>query len=177
MNYEIIALDIDGTLTNSKKEITERTKQTLIEAQKFGKKVILASGRHNLGMKSIAEELELDKYGGYIMAFNGGKIINAKTGDVIHSVYLPHKYIEPVYNLVKDENITVITFEENRIIMSQHTNEYSDVEANILKLECVVTENFVELVNFDVNKLLLAGEPQLIDKYEKILFFTSTISK
>ena len=81
MSYEIIALDIDGTLTNSQKEITSRTKEALIEAQKLGKKVVLASGRHNSGMKDVAEELELDKYGGYIMAFNGGKVINAKTGE------------------------------------------------------------------------------------------------
>ena len=75
MGYEIIALDIDGTLTDSHRELTPRTINTLIEAQKRGKKVILASGRHNCGMRSIAETLKLDEYEGYIMAFNGGKII------------------------------------------------------------------------------------------------------
>ena len=55
MGYEIIALDIDGTLTDSHRELTPRTINTLIEAQKRGKKVILASGRHNCGMRSIAE--------------------------------------------------------------------------------------------------------------------------
>ena len=91
MNYEIIALDIDGTLTNSKKEITPRTKKALIEAQKLGKKIILSSGRHDCGIKAFAEELELQKYGGYIMAFNGGKIINAQTKEVISSVNFPHE--------------------------------------------------------------------------------------
>ena len=59
MSYDVIALDIDGTLTNSKKEITERTRHALIEAQKRGKKVILASGRHNSAMQRYANELEL----------------------------------------------------------------------------------------------------------------------
>ena len=34
MDYKLIALDIDGTLTNSQKEITPRTRYALMEAQK-----------------------------------------------------------------------------------------------------------------------------------------------
>ena len=43
--YEIIVLDLDGTLTNSKKVITPKTKDALMRIQKEGKKVVLASGR------------------------------------------------------------------------------------------------------------------------------------
>ena len=45
MQYQVIVLDLDGTLTNSKKEITEPTRQALIDIQKNGKTVVLASGR------------------------------------------------------------------------------------------------------------------------------------
>ena len=45
MNYQILALDLDGTLTNSSKEISEPTLKALIEIQEQGKKVVLASGR------------------------------------------------------------------------------------------------------------------------------------
>ena len=40
--YEIIVLDLDGTLTNSKKVITPKTKDALMRIQKEGKKVVLA---------------------------------------------------------------------------------------------------------------------------------------
>ena len=46
MDYQMLVLDLDGTLTNSRKELTEPTKQALIEIQEEGKKVVLASGRH-----------------------------------------------------------------------------------------------------------------------------------
>ena len=36
MQYQVIVLDLDGTLTNSKKEITEPTRQALIDIQKNG---------------------------------------------------------------------------------------------------------------------------------------------
>ena len=45
MEYQMLVLDLDGTLTNSRKELTEPTRQALLEIQKMGKKVVLASGR------------------------------------------------------------------------------------------------------------------------------------
>lgn len=169
MSYEVIALDIDGTLTNSKKEITPRTKKVLLEAQQKGKKVILASGRHDFGIMPTAKELELDKFGGYIMAFNGGKVINAETGEIISSVNFPKEYIRPVYDCLKDSNITVITYEDNHIIADKKVNDYTYVEPKILNMDFITVDNFVEYVNFDINKILLAGEPEEINEYEKIL--------
>ena len=45
MQKKLLVLDIDGTLTNSKKEITKKTKQKLFDIQKMGHIVMLASGR------------------------------------------------------------------------------------------------------------------------------------
>mgnify|MGYP000671178877 CR=1 FL=1 len=43
MNYEVLVLDLDGTLTNSEKKITEPTKEALLDIQQKGKIVVLAS--------------------------------------------------------------------------------------------------------------------------------------
>ena len=45
MAIKVIIMDVDGTLTNSKKQITPKTKEMLIEAQNKGIKLVLASGR------------------------------------------------------------------------------------------------------------------------------------
>ena len=50
MDYQILVLDLDGTLTNSQKEITKPTLDALIEIQEAGKKVVLASGRPTKGV-------------------------------------------------------------------------------------------------------------------------------
>ena len=54
MDYQILVLDLDGTLTNSKKEITQPTLEALIEIQEAGKKVVLASGRPTQGVMPLA---------------------------------------------------------------------------------------------------------------------------
>ena len=63
MNYKMIALDLDGTLTNSDKIVTPETKEALFHYQKHGGKIVLASGRPTQGIVPIAEELELEKNG------------------------------------------------------------------------------------------------------------------
>ena len=72
MFFKVIALDIDGTLTNSDKVITPKTKEMLMNYQEIGGKIILASGRPTQGIIPHAKTLELEKYGGYILAYNGG---------------------------------------------------------------------------------------------------------
>ena len=61
MNRKILVLDIDGTLTNSKKEITPRTLQRIREIQQLGHIVVVASGRPTPGLRKVAETLELAK--------------------------------------------------------------------------------------------------------------------
>ena len=53
MNYQMLVLDLDGTLTNSNKEISGATRDALIDIQRQGKKVVLASGQ--IGRASCRE--------------------------------------------------------------------------------------------------------------------------
>lgn len=169
MDYKLIALDIDGTLTNSKKEISPRTRYALLEAQNQGKKIILASGRHPVGIYPIAKDLLLDRYGGFIMAFNGGKIINCSTGETVVSKLFPIEYLADIVGVLKESNITINTYDDKRIISDSKVNDYSYIERDIIKTEMVVVDDFISAVKFNINKLLLAGEPDELDRYQTIL--------
>ena len=70
MRYKLLVLDIDGTVTNSKKEVTEKTKKAIIELQERGIPVAIASGRPPQGVYKVAETLELNRFGSYILPFN-----------------------------------------------------------------------------------------------------------
>ena len=54
MKYKLIVLDLDGTLTNSKKVITARNRETLIRVQEQGIRLVLASGRPTYGIVPLA---------------------------------------------------------------------------------------------------------------------------
>ncbi len=169
MDYKLIALDIDGTLTNSRKEMTPRTRYALLEAQAQGKKIVLASGRHPLGVYPIAADLQLERYGGYIMSFNGGKIIDCSTDRTIVSKFFPREYLPDIVSVLKDSNITMITFDDRRIYADSKVNDYTYIEKEVLKTEMVTVSDFVAETKFPINKIVLTGEPYELEEYRKAL--------
>ena len=169
MEYKLIALDIDGTLTNSRKEITPRTRYALLEAQAQGKKIILASGRHPLGVLPIAHDLRMDAYGGYIMSFNGGKIIECATERTIVSKLFPYEFLPDIVSVLKDSNITMITFDDKKIYANNKVNDYTFIEKDVLKTDMLIVDDFLSTVKFEFNKILLAGEPDELDQYQQVL--------
>lgn len=169
MDYKLIALDIDGTLTNSQKEITPRTRYALMEAQKQGKKIILASGRHPVGIMPIAKDLMLDRFGGFIMAFNGGRIINCETGETMVSKLFPLEYLPDIVNVLKDSNITINTYDDRRIISDNKVNDYTYVERDVIKAEMVVVDDFISSVRLISTKFFLQANPMSLISIRKFL--------
>ena len=170
MRYEMLVLDLDGTLTNSEKKITPPTKQALLEIQEAGKKVVLASGRPTPGITPLAEMLDLAKYGSYILAFNGARIINCRTGQIVYDKTVPTSAIPEVYNIVKEfQDVDVITYTDKEIISGIKSNKFDEIEAMITGMPIVEVENFVEYIDFPINKFLVTGEPEVLDEVAKVL--------
>ena len=78
MSRKILALDLDGTLTDSNKEITPRTKEMIAKMQEQGHIVVLASGRPTPGVQRVADKLHLSEMGGYIFPIMGQEYRIAK---------------------------------------------------------------------------------------------------
>ena len=169
MSFKIISLDIDGTLTNSEKKITEMTRKKLFEFQENGGKVILASGRPTMGIKPYADILRLSEYGGYILAFNGGSMIDCKSGKILFEKTLPPHVIPEIYDIIKDYPVGINTYEGESIIAGRQINQYTELEARINGMKIKFVEDFVGYVDFPVNKCLLQGDPEVILQLEKLL--------
>ena len=88
MNLKLIALDIDGTLTDDSKKIMPDTRNTLLEIQKKGVRILLASARPTPGLYDMAGQLKLKMFQGILMAYNGGKIVDASDGTVLSEIHM-----------------------------------------------------------------------------------------
>ena len=65
MKKKVLVLDIDGTLTNSRKEISPATLEAIGKLQRRGHIVVLASGRPTAGLRAISEKLHFAENGGF----------------------------------------------------------------------------------------------------------------
>ena len=167
MDKKILVLDLDGTLTNNKKEITSKTKQRIMEAQEMGHRIVLATGRPTPGVASIRKELELDRYHGMALVYNGGKIIDCATDEVLYQKVLPEEMVTELFRKADELQIGMLTYNTKGIIANMHADEFVDVEAKINHLDVVQTDDIKAMMDFDVNKCLGTAPVDIAPDIEK----------
>lgn len=167
--YRIIALDLDGTLTNHDKVVTPRTRQALLKAQDQGAIIVLASGRPTYGIVPVAECLELDKRGGYILSYNGGNIVNAQTGEKLFSQFLPDDVIPILYQYAKEHRHALLGYVGNEIITEMPDDPYVKEESRINKMNIRQVDDLTDALEPHPTKLLMTGEPSDMIKAENEL--------
>jgi Cof subfamily protein (haloacid dehalogenase superfamily) len=165
MSYKMIVLDLDDTLLRDDHTISERTKQALMAAQEMGVKVVLASGRPTFGMKHIAEELSLAKYGSFILSFNGGKILNCQTFEEIFSSTLTPKAVHSLYEISRREGVYIHTYVGDEII-TEEENPYTTIESDLTGLPINVVDKFIDAVSEPVVKVLMVDAPEKLKVVE-----------
>lgn len=170
-NYELLALDLDGTLTNQDKVITPKTKTALLEMQERGKRIVLASGRPTEGVWPLARELKLNEYGGYLLAFNGAVIIDCRTGETLFSRLLPARMNRKIIRLGRDYQTIVITYSEDgrTILTEQEDNLYvrRNQAANRMQLRQV--DDLEAAVTYSVPKFLMIDEAERLAAVEPLI--------
>jgi len=170
MKYKLIALDLDGTLKNSNNEITEKTKKALIQAQELGIKVVLASGRPTPGLRHEAKALELEKYEGYILSFNGARVVDVKTNETIYEQTLTIEEAKQAYDRSKNYDVACITYEDDVIVGEDIDQQYVVLEAEINDIKTKKV-NFKDNLKDPIHKVLLSGQPDyvgtIIDEFKE----------
>lgn len=175
MEKKLLVLDIDGTLTNGKKEITQRTKDTIAKMMEAGHSCMLASGRPTPGMLFVADELEFASHGGYLLSYNGARVLNHQTKEIVFEQKLPSEFIPELLQFAIERDCSILTYNDEAVLSGNIINEFVHVEANLLRLPIVETD-FLS-IDFPVNKCLMTAEPQkakeicdfLAEKYRGVL--------
>ena len=166
-DIRLIALDLDGTLTNDEKIITPETKKALLEAQRMGVRICLASGRPPYGMMPLAEELEMSRYGGILMAYNGGYVMDCNSGKVITEVILNNSLLSRLHEYQRLSGMTLMTYHKDKIYTEHPNDSYVLISSRNNKMKVVGVEDFTRDVPKPVNKCLMVGEPAKVPYWEK----------
>lgn len=168
MKYKMIVTDLDDTLLNSQGKISTKDKSAIIKAQEAGIKFVLASGRPTYAMKDLAKELDLAKYGSYILSYNGSIITDCKTDKNILEETLTHEEIHTLYDFSKRKNVEIITYLDDTII-SESYSSYIEVEVDLTKMPFEKVKNFKQTINKDCVKCILLEDPTYLSTVEKDL--------
>ena len=111
--YKLVAIDLDGTLLNSLGEVTENTKEALLEAKRQGVEIVLASGRPISSTRSLAVELGVDNY---IISGNGAVIYDIKNEETIYDKFLSKEQVLEVARICEENSIFYNVYTEEEVI-------------------------------------------------------------
>jgi len=164
----MLVLDMDDTLLRDDHTISERNKEMLLKTQELGVYVVLASGRPTPAMITYAHDLNLPKYGSYILSFNGAVIMEMKDSSIVFEQSLSIEDVHALYDFSIQNNVHIITYMDGQII-SESTSSYIDVETNLTGMPFHKVKNFKEAICSEAIKCILLGEPSYLKEVEQLL--------
>ena len=164
----LLALDLDDTLLRSDQSISHRTRSVVKRAEAAGAIVVLASGRIPQAMSQYSRLLNLHKKPGYLICNNGALVQESNTGNIVYESHIEPQIALAVCDLAGAEGFPVQMYEDDIMYVSRQ-NEYSSYDQKLTGVRQVVVENFKTLVGGGCFKLIIPGDPMLLEPLESIL--------
>lgn len=160
MKYRLLVLDVDGTLVDSKKEISKQTLATLLKVQQMGVRIVLASGRSPFGLRHLIDKLELKNNGGYLLSYNGGQVIDVQNDEVLFEKRIDPKMFPYLERKARKNGFGFFTYHKNQLITTNPENEHIRNEAKLNGMEIVAVDNLSESVGFSPCKCVLVSDDE-----------------
>jgi len=134
--YKAIFIDIDGTLRDDNRNISDRTVQTIKKVTEKGILVILCSGRPRKYTEDISKAC---KGSNYIITSNGASIYDYEKNEILYINKMDKLAIIELYKIAEKVNVRFIMDS----IDSRVVNKLKYLDGSELKLETSI-ENFTD---------------------------------
>jgi len=118
--YKLVALDMDGTMLNGDRELSDRVKLAIQQVRKKGVKVVLSSGRNFNGIKRFIDKLGLDEL---VMNLNGALVYDSSGENLVFSESIDSKACKSVIEICEECGAFVILFIGKEAYVDKYTKE------------------------------------------------------
>ena len=167
MTYRLIAMDLDGTLKNDEKVITEKTAACLMELQQSGVRLVLASARPSPGLLAESTFLQLPEHDGILMSYNGGRIVEAGTGSTLYETAMPLDMARNVLKKLEEYPVTVILDDGKQFYVTDPDGYKVGYECWNNNMSCTKVENLAAFIDFEPVKFLMSVQPDELSSVQK----------
>ena len=168
---KLVAIDMDGTLLYSKKELLEETKQYFKDFHKKETEtlLVLCTGRPETGIRPYLKDLGYLEENHYIISQNGANIYESRTGKRVMDAFLDSAAIQKWIELGKKHGISVMgAGVDYYYCFDQEPTEWMEFDVKLVsgKLKRIPTK---ESLNTDFYKILLMGDEEQLNEFETFI--------
>ena len=121
--YQLIALDMDGTLLNSELKITPLTRQAIADAHSAGRYVVLSTGRCMSEMRDVLASLPEVRY---VVCENGSCVYDLKYEHTLHCDPVPEEEVRHILKLMQKERVVIQVFSDNQSYINQKDDSWME---------------------------------------------------
>lgn len=117
MDKKVLFLDMDGTTLNDAHEMPDGNIEALRKAVQAGHEVVITTGRPTASAKLLLKTYGLDKIGcRYVIAFNGGVMLDCETGEVLFSQTMPLEQVKELVLMARKAGVYLQTYEGGDVV-------------------------------------------------------------
>ena len=135
MRYRLIAVDIDGTLLNPKRELEEETIRAARDAMAGGAYFVLSSGRMPPALLPIAKLLQVNAPA---VCYNGGALVDLLSAETLYSTPVPLELARQIARECERMGLYLHAFVHGRYIAPRYCDLTRDYE-RLCGVEAIVT--------------------------------------
>lgn len=128
--YQLIAFDMDGTLLNSNKEITQKSIQMIAKAVDAGKHVVLNTGR---GPAELLDHVDLIPGLRYMNCTSGAMVYDWVEKQTIYSNPLMPEEIRALMEIAKEEDTMIHFLSMGSFVQEDQLKRMDDYNMGIYK--------------------------------------------
>ncbi|ACO21543.1 TPA: sugar-phosphatase [Streptococcus pneumoniae] len=163
MSIKLIAVDIDGTLVNSQKEITPEVFSAIQDAKEAGVKVVIATGRPIAGVAKLLDDLQLRDQGDYVVTFNGALVQETATGHEIISESLTYEDYLDMEFLSRKLGVHMHAITKDGIYTAnRNIGTYTVHESTLVSMP-IFYRTPEEMAGKEIVKCMFIDEPEILD--------------
>ena len=165
LKYKLIATDLDGTLLDDKKTISQRTKDAIAEYQRQGGVFTIATGRKEASAKRFAEEIQVTAP---IVAFNGAKVVDFIKGTTLRESFLDSELAVKSFTALHAIEKDMVVYSDDMPFISNITPTLKRY-MNRVDITMQVIKDANVLLNHPITKILIIDPSQEFDRMLKIV--------
>lgn len=156
---KLMTIDLDGTLLNSKKEVSLYTRRVIQEAIAAEHCICLCSGRPYSSMIQLVDELDMNISGAYTICYNGGMIFENSTKEPIYQAYLNMESFYQVWDLATEAGLYPQSYSLDSVVVDQDNADVRDY-AQRIKIKALVVDNIRTFKELTPHKIVIIDSKQ-----------------
>lgn len=164
MPYKLVVCDMDGTLVNDGKAVSELNRKAIARFRERGGELSLATGRIEKSVASYCRDLNITVP---VILYNGAKVYHPVTGETVLDLCLSGEDLSRALELAESFPFDFIFYSGGEAYIRRHTGAVALYERGD-GFSCLVEPDLDRIRGMRITKILMIGDNRYFGEFRKL---------